>query len=448
MLSIYLTKNRSIQTPIDRLCFSRSAMFFFAIFGASALSHLVPAQASAQVPLQLPAQLQTQARVGVGVELSRADVVARALAHSPALQLAEAQVRLASAHRVGASMFVRDNPTLSLWSGPRVLASGDVLADLTLGISWPFDLSGSRAARVETANAGVRLAESQAQWMQQVAVFDALELWLRAIAAQKRVELERVQVTLGETALRVAQVRRAQGAVGEQESLVAQLALSTARARVLAAEGEPRALIEQLRVLLGLGSGALSVSRELPTQSLAPLETLIAGLERRADVLQAVQRIDVARAEVQLQQRLAVPLPRVGLGGGRENEYFARVGLDIALPVFQRNQTAIAVATEQIAVNTVERDTVVRRAEGELRAAYARYEAAQRTLTELQSTLPIIAETERLATRGFELGQNDLTATLVAYREAAHARALHLEAMVTLATTQLAVERAAGLSHP
>lgn len=412
------------------------------------------ANSAAQTP---PRDAQTQAVQAVptvhpqqsdGVVLDRSTVIARAQEHSPAAQLSAAQVRLAAAHRVGAAMFVRENPTLSVWSGPRVLATGDVLADLTLSVSWPFDLSGSRSTRTAHVERGVRVADAEAQVTQQIAAWEALELWLRAISASKRIAVEQTQVTLAQTALRIAETRRTHGVVGDEEPLLASLALSTAQARAVSAQGEARALVVQLKSLLAMSDASVGVGEEFPRHSLPTLEQLLAHLDQRPDVLRCNQSIELARADVMLQQRLAYPLPRLGLAGGRENEFFARVGLDISLPVFQRNQTAIAVAQEQVAVRVAERAMVLRRAETEVRAAYARYESAQSALTALQSTVQITAETERLATRAFELGQRELTATLVVYREAALARAAHLEATINVALAQFAVERAAGVLSP
>lgn len=378
--------------------------------------------------------------------LDRAAITARVTTSNPGVRLAEAQVDLARAHRVGADVFVRENPSVQVWGGPRVLATGDVLPDLTLTLMWPFDLAGTRAARVGAADANLRLAEARAQEARRDAVGEALERWIEVLVAREQVALERRRVELEETVLRVAQTRRRLGAAGDEEPALATVSLATARARVTRAQGEAESFEVVLRGLVGLEPGdSTPVAGALEDGPALVLETLEAGLARRGDVQRVEQQQAVGRADLNLEQRSAWPTPRVGFGIGRENEYFGRIGVDVGLPVFQRNQTNIAVARARVELAAVERATVLTRARTELRVAWIRYQAAQRALQALTPALAAADDGDRLGTRAFELGQRDLAMTLLIYRENAAVRQAQLDARAALARARIVVERSAGV---
>ena len=174
------------------------------------------------------------------------------------------------------------------------------------------------------------------------------------------------------------------------------------------------------------------------------LETLLALLPRRADVAGALLAVRSAEADARLQERLGVPLPRLALQGGRENEYFAQGDLEVPLPIYQRNQTGAAVATARVATRRVERSAARSQAEAELRAAYAGYEGTRVALATLHAADDAVVLTERLATRAYELGQRDLASVLLARRTAAEALQRRLETLVARARALIAVDQAAG----
>lgn len=361
----------------------------------------------------------------------------------PLVRVTEARVGAAAALRAGANLFVRENPTLSVWSGPRLLPTGAVIPDLTLALSWPFDLTGSRAQRSSWAEAAVRVAEADGEVARRAAALDARDAWLEAVLARDAAALWRAQVEIDASALRIAQVRRTNGAAGDDEVALARLGLATTRARLVAYEGDERAAGERLRGRLH-ESAPVRVSGELPLGEAPPLALLLASLARRPDVRRAEASAEAARRDGALQERLAVPLVRAGLGLGRENEYYARVGLDVGLPVFQRNQTSVAQARAQVLVALAEREYLLAQAESELRAAHAHFEGARLALATLDEALAFAADAERLALRAYELGQRSLAETLVLLREAARLRQSRHEAAASTARARLALDRASG----
>ncbi|MBK8694933.1 MAG: TolC family protein [Deltaproteobacteria bacterium] len=204
-------------------------------------------------------------------------------------------------------------------------------------------------------------------------------------------------------------------------------------------------MLAALRGEAGLPPTAqVELAGNLEEDDAPPLGALLALLPRRSDLAGAELAVRAARADARLQGRLGVPLPSLSFQGGRENEYFAQGGLEVPLPIYQRNQTARAVAAARVATRQAERVAALARAEAELRAAYASYEGARGSFAALRAADDAVGLTERLATRAYELGQRDLASVLVARRTAAEARQRRLEALVALGRAQVAVDQAAA----
>jgi cobalt-zinc-cadmium efflux system outer membrane protein len=307
-------------------------------------------------------------------------------------------------------------------------------------------LSGARGARSRAAEAMVRLAEAEVDEARQVARVEAMELWVRCLAAQARVDLQRRRVETEGSSLRAAEVRLRSGAVGMGDVTLATVELALARGGLHTAEAERDAANETLRARMSLAPTVAVVLRGGLTEErvVDPLELLLRRLDRRADVRRATVAARASGDEADLQRRLGVPPLRVGVGGGRENEYYGRVGVDFALPVFQRNQTAVAVASAGVRVAEVEREVLRSQAEAELRIAYARWVGARRAWETLHAALPSADQAELFSTRAYELGHRELESTLVVLRQTHELRVAELNAAVEVAQALRAIDRAVG----
>jgi cobalt-zinc-cadmium efflux system outer membrane protein len=383
------------------------------------------------------------------VTIDAATVVARVQARSPWLRVAESRVGVARAQGAGADLLVRENPTLQVWGGPRVLATGEVLPDVTVALLWPFDLSGSRAPRVTAARLQLQAAEAEADEARLMAVAEGLGRWLDVLATEAEVVVAAREVETNASILQAAERRQRLGVTGAGEVAVARVSLATSQAALAQARGERRARVETLRSLLGYAAAEeLDVTGSLDEPAALSLDALRRAAGRHPTTLRGLRAVERAEAEVQLQERLAAPTPRLGLGGGRENEYYGRVGVDVALPVFQRNQLGVATSRAQVALERAERALLAARVTASLESAWARYEAARESLSLLAGAVASADEATTLATRGFELGQRDLLSTLLVVREALTLQRAVLEARVRVARVRLDLQLAAGALIP
>lgn len=372
-------------------------------------------------------------------------VLSRAVAASPAVRVAEANAARVAALGVGADQPSRENPTLSVWSGPRRLADGSTLADLTFSLSWPIDLSATRPARLAAVDAQVVESLAARDLARLSARHEALAQWVRLAAAEARARLETERFELATRAQATAEHRASIGVTGAEEPTLARLLVSQAQGRIAAAGTEVEAARVGLRFALGLPwASALSAPEGLTLPAPAPLATLLGSLAQRPDLVRARAGVTSAQRDVSLQRALGRPVPRLGFGAGRENEYYARLGFDMPLPVYQRNQTGVAVAQAQVREREAEAEALQRRAEAALREAMARYEGALEAARRAQASMALARDVEQLSTRAFELGQRDLVSLLSVLRETFAVYEAALGASVAVAEARVALGVAAG----
>ncbi|TAK32675.1 MAG: hypothetical protein EPO40_01855 [Myxococcaceae bacterium] len=379
------------------------------------------------------------------IVLDRARVVQLAASRSPSVRTAEARVDEARALRVGAGALTTVNPELSILAGARFIPSGDPVPDVSVSLIWPFDFSGARTQRGAVADARTVLAEAEADDVRRRAIGEALDLWVRALGAEERARIEAERARLDEALLGVARARRATGTSGDGDVALATAVRAQGAARQRAAQAEREAILALLRGRLGLAPEApVSVGGAVEDGDPPALPVLLVGLRRRTDVVRADALVRAAQSEVRLQSRLGVPVPRVTFNGAHDPEYSTHLGLDLPLPIYQRNQTATAVAGAQAATAAVEGRGVASLADADLRAAYATWLGARDAARTLDEAGVAIDDAEHLATRAYELGESPLAAQISVRRETVAARMARAEAHVALARARVALEQTAG----
>jgi len=368
---------------------------------------------------------------------------------APSVAIAEARVGEARALRVGAGALAPINPDVTVFGGPRRLATGDRTTDLVVSLAWPIDVSGTPSARRQSADEASRVAEAAALDARRIALSDALALWIRARGAALRVEVEQERSKLDDELVRIARVRRGAGVSGDQEVALANVIAAEGRARLEEARADANATTLLLAGRLGLPTDrSLTTAGALTDPGPAPtLEELLGRLPERGDVVRADRAVPAAKAESTRESRAALPVPKVIVGAGRENETFARLGVDVPLPVFQRNQTNRAVAEARIGTAEIEKAAARGMAEAELRAAHARYVGARASWQTRASALPSVTDVEKLALRAYELGSMPLASVVISRREAVAARGAHLDALVAAARARVDLDSAAGLTQ-
>src|SRR3546814_392548 len=152
---------------------------------------------------------------------------------APAAEAATAAVDAARAGRTVAGL--RPNPVVQgqvenvIGSGPY---RGVRSAESTVGFAIPIELGGKRGARVAVANAQLSRAEIQAAIIAADVRLQVTQLYVEAVAADRRVTTARDQARIASHALRAAAVRLQAGRASPPEPQRADVARINADANV------------------------------------------------------------------------------------------------------------------------------------------------------------------------------------------------------------------------
>ena len=379
--------------------------------------------------------------------LDTAQVAQLAQAQAPEVQAAVSRVEEARALQVGAGTWAPSNPELGLQVGPaRSSLRAATLVEFMVTLKWPLDIiSGAPHLRSQLADARLQEAEAELLAVRRSALATALDLYMQAASASAHAQLAAARLALDTDLLRSAQVRRDAGATGDADVALATVLQAASRASLHTRQAAAQSLQLALYQHLGLDPPPEAAPLTLPAAPPPPaLQPLLQQLPQRPDLLLARSTEAAARLHSGLQERLAWPVPRLTLEAARNPEYTAEIGLELPLPVYQRNQTNAAVAVAQLQSRSLATRLSERRASTELRAAHGTYTAAVAAYTTLQAAAPAMDDAEHLAQRGFALGQIGLASWVAARRETVQARAALIDAHTAAVRAQVALALAAG----
>ena len=362
-----------------------------------------------QIGPPAPTPLPEAPRLGpLPSTLSLPQALDEALARSPAIVAAEAEVRAAEGRLRQAGY--RDNPELSL-EVENVAGTGELRGinrmETTLAVNQQLDLGGRRVAHVEAARASLavqrlRLAIARADLARSVR-----EQFAQAVAARQRLEQSEDNLAWAKELVRVAGILVEAGREPPLRAVRARSALAQADAAHEAAVAEELAARSTLAALFGVSTPVNSISGSMidgRSGTIAPetsLEVRLADAERT-----------VAEAEVRQQhtERRLDPAVGIGVRHIRETGDVGLVGgISMPLRIFDRNQGNIAAAQQALAAAEARRASALASTTAKARNAIATVDAAQRRVAALEkAAIPEAAEALRLAQRSYEEGKATL----------------------------------------
>jgi cobalt-zinc-cadmium efflux system outer membrane protein len=363
--------------------------------------------------------------------------IERCLCHDPKLRAGMESVNQARA----------DTLTASLPPNPSVNVSGNLLplsrpytveepggppeVDVALSYSVDWFVFGKRAAAVAAATQGICVSEAEyADLVRQrvtetaLAFFDVLEAQaLLELARQDQENLERVEVVTrkavdngGRPKVELNRVRLEM--VGRRRtSRDAQTALITAKAR--------------LRALLGCdpGAGDFDVEGKLD----APLasepvpfdEAYGMAMENRPDIVALRRKVGRARADVVVERRNALPelTPEFVLARqyqesiGSPDVSAWGIGLDVTVPLFNRNQGNRSKAVSVVCQTNYELQTGLLELRSEIEQVVATLQTARQNATSVaEEELALAAQVRDAIGKAYEAGGRPLIDVLDAQR--------------------------------
>ncbi|WP_371425715.1 divalent metal ion exporter subunit IhpA [Tardiphaga sp.] len=359
----------------------------------------------------------------------------RALATSPRLTAAERDVGIASGQRIQAGALI--NPELS-YEQDNSFGSGHFTgtrsAETTLQISQLFELFGKRDARIAAGQAGVETASIQRKAIRLEVLAETAGAFLNVLGAQRRIQILDEQIAEIDRITPLLQRRVDAGAssvaeIGRAEVASALVKADRERVRSLLAT-----LRRELAVLMGDAAPKFSaVSGRLDATGRPPsFGAVIAAIDANPQLVRWTAVYAQRNAELLIARLRPYPDVRVNAGWRHFNDTgddAVRLGVTVAIPVFDQNQGNILSAQESLAKTRAERET---NRNTLIVLAGRAYDTLQGSLRELailrESAIPKSRQASDAIFEGYGQGRFTLLEVLDAQASVAQARLREQEA--------------------
>jgi cobalt-zinc-cadmium efflux system outer membrane protein len=365
-----------------------------------------------------------------------------ALYYSPDLDVARARwgVIQAGTMTAGAHPNPSLNPSLGYNSTSELIRPW--IPEVVLGL--PIETAGKRGIRIaeaQTLSEAARLDVLHAAWIARSRLRRAFVDLYRAQAMETALlHLHELQVQ----SLDVLEAQLAVGAISANELTLTRIATGRTRLAALEAARER----EQARVELAAALG-------IPTTALEGIEISFDELERlttdvptdemrreavvhRADILSALAEYESTQAALQLE--IAKQYPDIDIGAGYQLDQIDNkwtLGLNLVLPIFNRNRGPIAEAEARRAEAAARFLALQSRVLAEVDSATVSYRSAVETVAAADEMLIELGQREASAQTAYGLGATSKLDLLSAEIEIATGRVARLDALVS-------AQRAAG----
>ncbi|OHB63648.1 MAG: hypothetical protein A2Y76_09495 [Planctomycetes bacterium RBG_13_60_9] len=381
------------------------------------------------------------------------DAVAHALMNSPSLRVFSLETRIADARRLRAGL--RPNPELTLevedFAGSGDLSGFDA-SETTIGIGQVLELAGKREKRVAVAAAEEKLAQLDYEAKRLDVMNQVTRAFIDVLVAQEQRDLAEELVQLAEKVQEAVRQRVEAGKDSPVEQAKAQVALSSARIMLRAAQER----LVSARQILATTWGGETPRFERATGDLYRARP-VPGFEQLAGQIPESPAIErwlaneqARKADLTLQE--ARGTPDLGVSGGlrytAEGDDTAFVlGLAIPLPVFDRNQAGVQEATLQLARARENTKVAVLDARTSLSEATEQATSALAEVTALrEEILPSAQKTLAAIEEGYRQGKFDYLSLLDAQRTYFDAQQQYLNALTTYHKARTDIELLVGRS--
>jgi cobalt-zinc-cadmium efflux system outer membrane protein len=334
--------------------------------------------------------------------LASADLVQAVLTSNKDLQAAREQLRQAEARLVQSGL--RPNPTLDATYSTERFTENKGAGGYSASLTQPFELGGKRARRVRVAEVAVEIARAQIADAERLAIGQARILYGEAVAAADRLDILERTTDLNQQMLKVMLVQRKAGDASRLDETLLRATANQLDAQRFQADARAAGFLLQIKNLMGLRPEAPLLLRALAEPAPLTLTEAAAvslALASRPDLKAARLREEMAEAGIDLAKSEVIPtigasvrfsqdklvLEDLPTPGARylEKDREISFGISIPLPLFNRQQGAIAESVSQRAQAKAQRESTELTVRREVAAAYRNYEAAQRTLEALRT---------------------------------------------------------------
>ena len=378
---------------------------------------------------------------------------------NPEVRNREAQLEAAEGNRREADALLFNNPELSTDRTRRRAAGIEGRAsEWSIGIAQPFETGGQQARRREAASASLDALRAEIDEARRQARADVTLRFNAVLAAQRRARLEQRSVELFDGTAQAVAKRRIAGEDTRLDANVALIeaerarnALAVSTEQLLDARVELATVLQMSPATLPDAVGELTVPAGEPLPY--GLEQLLVSAQSQPRLRALAAREDAARAKYGVERASRYPDVTVGINVGREGladgrERVTTLSVSVPLPLFKRNDAAVGQAYSEMTQAAIERATVTRDGQAQVRRLWSRLDSQRDRVMRLQRTMISAAgDNQQLAARSRQAGQIGLLDQLVVNRQTLDAERDLNDALAEYHTTRIELENAAGWSQ-
>ncbi len=343
------------------------------------------------------------------------------------------------------------NPELGVeWDNLGGDLPADEVRETTVSLSQPFEIGGKPAARKNRGQAEIlRLQREQAMAWFEIAA-EVRTAFLEVLGARERLSLQQEAAQIASELAGLTHERVAAGELAATEETRAE----ARKAETLAeTQKHKRRLTEaELGLAMALAvpdNATVTASGDLPREVAIPDRQTLLAASKDAPLL-ALRRSEreLAAAGLSLEQANAWSDPALSLAVRDFSGIDARalaLGLSIPLPVFQRNQAALAEAGAAVQKTAINEDATARRLRTELIKAHTQLTAADQEARTLRAeVLSRATEAAESVREGYRAGKFRYSDVLEASQSLVTVKASHLDAILDINRAAIALDRLLG----
>jgi cobalt-zinc-cadmium efflux system outer membrane protein len=356
--------------------------------------------------------------------LTLSQAIAATVAQNPDLRATAYELKAADAGITQAGL--RPNPEVSLEVNG--LAGSGIARDaeerqVTLTLSQTLELGDKRGRRINVAASNRELVGIEQQARELDVLAEVTRRFIEVASAQERLQLAREASGLAERTAKAIAVRVEAARTPQAELSRAQIAVTRAHADERQAESALRGARRLLTAMWGNTEPRFDSARAdlLKLTPLEPFETLQQRIDRNPDFVRFASEARLREAELRLAQAQSRPNLTVGVGLRRfqaTNDVGVTLGFSMAIPMFDRNQGAIAQARVRREQTGAQEEAARIRAQAALFALYQQLVANRDRLATLQSeALPEAQAALDQTQTGYERGRFSYLELAVAQQE-------------------------------
>lgn len=296
---------------------------------------------------------------------------------------------------------LRPNPVLDTEYGSPKFLGGEPEVDFSVGVSQTIELGGKRSRRVALAELELNQVRAEVLALERKIAVEIRTSYINAIAAGRQLDVLEKLIAGDNELVRATEARLKEGDVAPLDVSLVKVEADRLRVQAIQARNELDTQLLQLRTLVG--ADTLEPLRLAPQPDRPPRFDIGLGaltemaLKERSDLQAARLGEEVGSARINLARANAVPNvagslkftknrqvidfpPSLRLPGLPQTDNSLIFGISVELPVFNRNQGEIALATAEKVQATQSREFLEATIKRDVAVAYQKYRAAAEAL--------------------------------------------------------------------